>query len=328
MLHTKLVGRLLLSIFLTMAYTSKSWAAGAAESTEKIMAYYFATWSENSENTDPSKSILASLPSSINMLMLAFAKPGAVYSGDGNLEKTGLDYDSDLLKGALKILRANNPKLKVILSVGGWQANWKQVNYVDLARLVSDYGLDGIDIDYEPPHANCKSDSDGLRCSRTDDVYVELIKQFRAALPRPLSVSIAGWSNGAYGLDEFKKSKPVDQYSGLLINPLKQVGDQLDQINLMSYNGGTEYSPVEALQAYKKVFTGPIVVGVQAPPESRNHVITVEELHSIAAGVLRLNGAGMMVWAPWTDPQKYGIDAKVLLSNICQDLGLSPCEMP
>ena len=206
---SRVVCRLLLSIFLTFAYSSKLHAANPDQASEKILGYYFTTWSETSESDDPSQSVLAKIPASINLLMLAFAKPGAVYKGDGDLEKTGLDYDSDVLKGALHLLRVRNPKLKILLSIGGWGAHWNKVNYADIARLVSDYELDGVDVDYEPALSNCHSSDSGLRCPFTDNTYIELIKQFRAALPRPLMVSIAGWSNGAYGLDEFKESKEI-----------------------------------------------------------------------------------------------------------------------
>lgn len=322
------LGRWALSTLLTIAYCSSLSASPLSPAPDKILAYYFATWSENDQNQEASQSVLAHLPSSLNMIMLAFAKPGAIYKGDGDLEKTGLDYNGEILKGSIQLLKSRNPNLKILLSVGGWEANWKKINYLDLARIISDYGLDGVDIDYEPPTANCKSTAEGaVDCPLTDGVYIDLIRQFRAALPRPLIVSIAGWSNGAYGLNEFKTSKPMDTYSGLLINPIRQVGDQLDQINIMSYNGGHEYSPVDALRAYQSVFNGPILVGLQAPPEYRNHVITVEELHQISAGVTNLNGAGMMVWAPWNNAKKFGIDAKVLLSNICHDFGMNSCEM-
>jgi chitinase len=66
--------------------------------------------------------------------------------------------------GALQTLKANNPGLKVLLSVGGWSLSWifskiagnqdgysAQVFADSCAATVSRYGFDGIDIDWESP---------------------------------------------------------------------------------------------------------------------------------------------------------------------------------
>jgi chitinase len=61
----------------------------------------------------------------------------------------------------LQVLKSQNPQLKIILSVGGWQAEGfsdaaltdssRHVFADSAARLLREYSLDGIDIDWEYP---------------------------------------------------------------------------------------------------------------------------------------------------------------------------------
>jgi chitinase len=285
---------------------------------QKIVVLYFPTWYENQNASSVKNAKLAHVSSSVNVLNISFILPGAVYKGDGDLSETGLDYDSDLFKASLAKLKSRNHALKVLLSVGGFKADWSKINADDIARMVKDYKLDGVDIDYEPIFPICLSVI-GIDHCITDGKYEKIIKTLRAALPRPLILSAAVWGTGAYGGDQ-RGQGPHSQYSGELVHVLKDVGGYLDLINIMAYNCTPKLKPMDSLKAYQELFDGAITVGVQTPPEWGGHVLSVAELHDIGAAAADDQAAGIMIW-PSPPPPKDSdwIDLPTTLKTICSD---------
>lgn len=103
----------------------------------------------------------------------------------------------DFLRKVVK-LKEQNPNLKVILSIGGWTAG----NFSEMAadkhcrlgfardckRAVDEYGLDGIDIDWEYPTSN----EAGISCSPADtDNFTLLMRDLRRTLGKKTLLTIA-----------------------------------------------------------------------------------------------------------------------------------------
>ena len=123
-------------------------------------------------------------------------------------------------------LKAKKPSLKVLLSVGGWGAG----NFSEMAadethrknfcknclKAVQDYGLDGIDLDWEYP----TSTSAGISASKNDTKnFTLLLKDLREALGSDKLITMASEASGDY----------IDWKSAL---------PYLDFVNIMSYDMG------------------------------------------------------------------------------------------
>ncbi|MCM1332853.1 MAG: glycosyl hydrolase family 18 protein [Bacteroides sp.] len=100
-------------------------------------------------------------------------------------------------------LKRINPKLKVLLSIGGWgsgrfsemaaDAVLRSAFASDCRRIVDEYGIDGIDIDWEYPG----SDIAGISSSKNDEEnFVLLLKQIREALGSSHLLTIASAASG------------------------------------------------------------------------------------------------------------------------------------
>ena len=94
-------------------------------------------------------------PLDLTHINYAFAK----VRGDDRVVFENADAAADLAK--LRALKSVNPELKVILSIGGWGAEWfsdaaltagSRCRFASSAvALMKEHGLDGIDIDWEYP---------------------------------------------------------------------------------------------------------------------------------------------------------------------------------
>ena len=79
----------------------------------------------------------------------------------GQVEDSRMVWDGSGAKEALAQIRGVNPGIKILLSVGGWGADGfsqgsrtaqnREKMAQSAAELVKEYGLDGIDIDWEYP---------------------------------------------------------------------------------------------------------------------------------------------------------------------------------
>jgi len=162
-------------------------------------------------------------------LVYSQAKPTA----RGDCQLAHMDVDAPNLR-ALKTLRARNPRLLVLLSVGGWSGStyFSDVAATPPARrhfstsclqIVKKYALDGLDIDWEYPVTGGKP-TDHKRISDKDN-FVLLLRRLRSDLDalgneRHLLLTIAstGYRNHLRDL------------------PLQEMSDILDWFNLMGYD--------------------------------------------------------------------------------------------
>ena len=192
-----------------------------------------------------------------------------------------------------------------------------------VASFVKDFGLDGVDIDYEPASANCSNAGGAVSCP-SDAEYVSVVESMRAALPSPYWISIAAWSVGAYGEGAWASAPPESLSKGLTLAVLKQASSALDLVNVMSYDASPAFDPLEALKAYQHYYSGKIAMGIEVPPEAwGGHLETVGEIDALADAVNGSNAAGLMLWSI----QKPG-PAQQFATEMCSKLGLAGCAAP
>jgi len=286
---------------------------------------YFETWLATGTWESATYS-LAEIPAYVNTIPLAFAKPDSSYVPGSALQPgatsavfqpAGLGFAvyPNIAIGAIKVAQSKGQK--VLLSVGGaTYPNFAGLNVAATIGLVKDLGLDGIDIDFETDPGGCSNlNTSQLSCS-TDASLISTITQLRAgldAIPQApghhMTLSAAVWSIGAYGTPTFPTTIyiPVGSRSGMWVNPLKQVGNKLDEIFLMSYDAGsiispagspTGYVPLNALAAYKAIYSGSIYGGLEVPPEAwGGDVTTVNQALIYASNIAQQGESGIMLWA-------------------------------
>ncbi|MDR1772689.1 MAG: glycoside hydrolase family 18 protein [Hungatella sp.] len=131
----------------------------------------------------------------------------------------------------LKRAKALNPDLKIVLSIGGWGSGGfseaastkegREVFAESAVALMREYGLDGLDIDWEYPCVGIA----GIDCSANDkENFTLLIKKLREELDaitdRVCTLSIAAGGDSYY----------------LRCTQMDQVAEYLDYIMLMTYD--------------------------------------------------------------------------------------------
>jgi chitinase len=303
-----------------------SGAGGGGGAAGKLFVGYYQTWSDGWKASG-ADTVLANLPSYVNVVNLSFAQPDMTYSaGSLSLSGTGISvpYDGPTLKVAVATLHARNPGTRVMLSVGGATfPSFGSFNAGAITAFVKDFGLDGVDIDYEPSNPSCTVAAGHVSCP-SDAEYVSVVKTMRAALPSPYWISIAAFSVGAYGEDAWASAPPSSSYGGISLAVLKEAGSALDLVNVMSYDASPVFDPVQALHAYQHYFSGRIAMGIEVPPEAwGGHIETVAEIDTLADAVNAGGAAGLMLWSI----QKQG-PAQEFATEMCVKLGLGGCSKP
>ena len=304
---------------------------------------YFETWMARATWESATYS-LAKIPAYIGIIPIAFAKPDSVYTaGSYNYTGAGLGINAtkDVTLGAIKLAQAKGQKL--LLSVGGaTYPNFGAINVPALMNLVKDLGIDGIDLDYEADTAGCSNlNTNSLSCP-TDSQMINIINHLRSGLDqlqastgKKMYLTAAVWSIGAYGTQGYPTTQygPVGSKTALWVNPLKQVGSKFDMLFLMSYDAGnastTGYKPLDALKAYKALYSGPVYLGVEVPPEAwGGNVTTPDQAVSYATSAAQLGGAGTMIWALQVQGTANGVSVNSMsyLQPICRLYNLTNCD--
>lgn len=287
---------------------------------EKTFVGYFESWSAPWSD-DPQCLQLANIAPYVNMVIVSFMQPDATYPGGDTMLGTGLEFSSDpsVVKKAIAVLKQRNPQTRVLIGVGGAAySKFGDLNPGAVAGIVKNFGFDGVDINYDP-HGRW-----------SDDEYRHIVRAIRQALPRPYLVTVAAKSVGAYGEGEWANAQPSTPWTGMLLGLLRSPeAEMIDQLNVMSYDAGTSYNPVEAMTAYQHIFKGNIVMGVSVAPEIwGGHVCTLAEVERLAQAVIDQNAAGMMLWSLQKRELPGTPTAQQIAQKICEKLSLGDCSRP
>ena len=291
---------------------------------------FFQSWSEVYTEI-PESAQMANLPPYVTQVAIAFFKPDASYQGGMTWEGTGLLFSSppEVIKQAIALLKKRNPDTKLLLSVGGaTYFNWLQLNAASAALFVQEFGLDGIDIDFEPRNADCQQMPDGSISCATDNLFIDIVSQIKSALPSDAYVSASVYSVGAYGEGVYANALPQGGYTGVSINMLKTVGYMLSSINIMAYDAGDVYNPKLAYEAYSTYYSGPMQLGMQVPKDAwGGHSLTNAEVVDLSTFVKGVGGSGMMLWA-LQKPSDGGPTAQDISREVCIIFNLPDCLVP
>ncbi len=218
-----------------------------------IVLGYFPSWSETWVSAATiSQSKLASLPSTVTHVFLAFAKPNLTYvKGSFNLAETGIEvpYDGNTLK--LTVAAAKAKGIKVLLSVGGetyWHdASAYNIDYQQIKDLVDDIGFAGIDWDFEP-NGSFQDIGNATNTAR----FIEFFNQSRALMPRSAGYLMACAPAGCGALGGLNNDDAASPYAysnrnvvtGETDQYLYAFTDALHSIGLFGYSSTGHMIPV------------------------------------------------------------------------------------
>ena len=161
--------------------------------------------------------------------------------GHVNEQFNGVRIDNEQRLRDIVSLKRKQPKLRVMLSIGGWGSGRfsemagsetnRKAFAEDCRRVCKEYGLDGIDIDWEYPTQT----SAGISASPNDtENFTLLMRDLREALGKKLWLTLA-----SVGSAQFIDFKSCQQY--------------LDVVNVMAYDMGNAPKHHSALYRSKIV---------------------------------------------------------------------------
>jgi len=218
----------------------------------------------------------------------------------------------------------------VLLAVGGaTYTNFAALNTQCIKDIVADFGLDGVDLDWEPSSPNCAVSGGKATCP-TDAEGISVVTALRTAFPKGQALlSTASFHVGCYGEGAFAAAKPASKYTGInLAMARSAAGQSLDLINIMSYDAGslatTGFDPKESLRAHRAAWpSAATALGVQVPPEAwGGNVVTLTQVEDYATYTKSQGGSGMMIWSL----NKRGTpSAQDILTRACTVQGQSGC---
>ena len=179
----------------------------------------------------------------------------------------GLRIDNQGRLRKIVELKNNNPNLKIMLSVGGWgsgrfsemaadQQN-REAFSKDCARVVKEFDLDGIDIDWEYP----TSKAGGISASDDDtNNFTLLMKDLRKALGKNKLLTLASVASGQY----------ID---------FAAIHKTVDFVNIMTYDSGNP--PRHHAALYRSTMSG----GVTCEEAVRNHIAKGMPAEKLVLGI-------------------------------------------
>lgn len=292
-----------------------------------LIGGYYQSWSAAFASSGDKHS-LSNIPSWVTFILVSFVRPDFIYTSN-SLSKTGLNFLSEFLviKNAMQVAKSKKPNQKFLLSIGGATfKNWENFNPENVIKLMNDLGADGLDLDIESDPGCLYIDTDQLKC-QSDEMIISIIKNTKELLPVGKLLTAAVYSVGAYGTTKFKNSiyGPSSSFAGMWVNPLKQVGNMLDVVFIMSYDASPVYNEKEAFQAYKYLYKGELLIGGEIPPEAwGGHILTKEKFEDLAKYSMTNGGNGVFMWSFHKQDGSNNINS--YLSSICILYSYSQCD--
>ena len=268
-----------------------------------IVLGYFPSWSETAAVQDQNSS-LREIPSYVNYVFLAFAKPDLTYTkGTYDITNTGIQvpYDGCALYESVNALKDKGTH--VILSVGGetyWPPTvYANINYQMIKDLVDDFGFAGIDWDFEP-------DGSFANIGNATNVqhYIDFFTNSRALMPKSEGYILAcapsgvgalggqsnddvaspfafGQRNVVTGEDDTNLFDGTAQTNGInlfgysstghMIPVMQAVGNLIDIVAFQGYNVGGSLNRTimyDAYAYYAEQYGFKIAGGVHFPDEA------------------------------------------------------------
>ncbi|WP_454881589.1 glycoside hydrolase family 18 protein [Sphingobacterium detergens] len=138
----------------------------------------------------------------------------------------GVRIDNEARLQSIIALKKKHPHLKVLLSIGGWGSGRFSEMAADVVnrgkfakdceRVVKDFKLDGIDIDWEYP----TNSSAGISAAESDtENFTLLMRDIRKAIGKKKLLTLASVSSGQY-------------------IAFDQIKNDVDFVNIMTYDSG------------------------------------------------------------------------------------------
>lgn len=196
-----------LSAIVLLASCSGKASKEVASSESKVVVAYVTSWSSIMPN-----------PEYMTHINYAFGHVGETFDG--------VVVDNEARLREIVALRQQNPELKIMLSIGGWGSGrfsemaandaLRLLFAKDCDRVVKEFALDGIDIDWEYPTSN----EAGISASPSDtDNFTLLMRDIRNEIGdgKLLTLATVAWA-------EFIDFKAILPY--------------IDFVNIMSYDMG------------------------------------------------------------------------------------------
>ena len=182
-----------------------SWLSGFAQENKTVVGAYVAAWTD-----------IVPDPNVMTHLYYAF--------GGVNETFDGVYINSPERLRMIVGLKPQNPELKILLSIGGWKSGRfsemaatkenREAFAKDCKRIVDDYHLDGIDLDWEYPTSSLA----GISSSSDDtDNFTLLMMELRRQLGEGMLLTMATVCDAKY--IDFKACMPY-----------------VDLVNVMSYD--------------------------------------------------------------------------------------------
>ena len=142
--------------------------------------------------------------------------------GQVNESFNGINIDNEKRLRTIVGLKKKKPTLKVLLSVGGWgsgrfsemaaSSELRKAFAADCKRIIHEYNLDGIDIDWEYPTSRAAGISASPEDTRN---YTLMIKAIRKAIGKKKLLTLASVASGDY--IDFAAIEPYVDFVNIMV---------------------------------------------------------------------------------------------------------------
>ncbi|MBB4034290.1 chitinase [Dysgonomonas hofstadii] len=246
--YLKTIILLIITGLLFSCKSNKTAEGTTSKKEEKIVVAYVTSWSRIMPD-----------PDYITHINYAFAHVTNTFDG--------VRIDNENRLSQLVELKKQKPSLTIILSIGGWGSgrfsemaadeNNRRSFAKDCKRVVDEFGLDGIDIDWEYPTSNMA----GISASPADKAnFTFMMKDIREEIGKDKLLTLATAANARY-ID----FKGIDPY--------------IDFVNIMSYDMGNP--PHHHSGLYRSKYTG----GTSVDEAVKAHVEAGIPINKLVMGI-------------------------------------------